>query len=247
MTPFSQLCDDFYLSAYLNTELELPHSRDTVLHYFEQISKKFPTMRNFYGRDPREFVLEEDKETGSYRWVTLETQRICSGYLNPPSLEACHPQHEMALDLAQPVFSVGALDCEALDVMFGFDFTYKGNHDDVVAEVFARDSRMDSLLGISGSKVVEFEPSITISLDEGCHTQARLSVLTRTNSYQLRTGQFGEEAISIYFTVRRYWGTESDPSFIESYRKQVEMGLELVHDHVIPNVVVPLSEVISTR
>ncbi len=26
------------------------------------------------------------------------------------------------------------LDCEALDVMYGFDFTYEGNHDEVVAE-----------------------------------------------------------------------------------------------------------------
>lgn len=247
MTPFSSLCDDFYFSAYLNTELELPHSRDTILHYFEQIVKKFPSMHNFYGRDPREYVLEEDKESGCYRWLTVESQRICSGYFNPPSLEVCHSQHELALELAQPIFSVGPLDCEALDVMFGFDFTYKGNHDDVVAEVFARESRLDSLLGMSGGKVVEFEPSITIALDENCHMQARLSVVTRTNSYQIRTGQFGEEAISIYFTVRRYWNSTGGASFVESYRKQVESGLEIVQEHVIPNVVVPLSEVISTR
>lgn len=247
MTPFSALCDDFYLSAYLNTELELPRSRDTVIHYFEQIAKKFPSMKNFYGREGSEFTLEEDKETGSYRWVSLEGQRICSGYLNPPSLEDCHPQHEMALQLAEPVFSVGSLDCEAIDVMFGFDFTYKGNHDEVVAEVFGRDSRMDSLLGIPGSRVCEFEPSITLALDDQCHMQARLSVVTRTNSYQVRTGQYGEEAISIYFTIRRYWNSTGDDRFIDSYHKQFELGMELVHEHVIPNAVVPISEVISTR
>ena len=30
--------------------------------------------------------------------------------------------------------TISLLDCEALDVMFGFDFHYDGNHDEVVAE-----------------------------------------------------------------------------------------------------------------
>lgn len=247
MNPLAALCDDFYLSCYLNTELELPRNRDTVLHFFQQISKAYPTMTNFYGRDPNEYVLEEDKEPGAYRWVTLETQRVATGFLNPPSLEACHPQHELVLDLAPPILSIDSLDCEALDVMFGFDFAYKGNHDDVVSEAFAPDSRFESLLNIGGSKAVEFEPSLTIALDEQCQTQARLSVVTRTNSYQVRTNQFGEDAISIYFTIRRYWGLGTDMKFGDSYRQQFEQGLDLVHEHVIPNFVVPLSEVISTR
>jgi hypothetical protein len=247
MNPFAAVCDDFYLTSYLNTELELPRSRDTVLHFFERISKAYPTMTNFYGREQAEFVLEEDKEPGSYRWVTLESMRVASGYLNPPTLEDCHPQTELVLDLAQPILSVGSLDCEALDVMFGFDFAYKGNHDDVVCEAFARDGRFESLLGIPGSKVVEFEPSITIALDEDCRTQARVSILTRTNSYQVRTNQFGEDAISVYFTVRRYWGLGSDVKFVDSYRRQFEQGMELLAEHVIPNIVVPLGEVISTR
>jgi hypothetical protein len=247
MNPFAAQCDDFYLTCYLNTELEMPRSRDTILHFFEQISKAYPSMTNFYGREANEYVLEEDKDLGSYRWVSLETQRAASGYLNPPTLEACHPQHELMLDLAQPILSVGSLDCEAIDVMFGFDFAFKGNHDDVVSEAFARDTRLDSFLNVPGGKVVEFEPSITIALDEQCKTQARLGVVTRTNSYQVRTGQYGEDVISIYFTVRRYWGMGSDGTFVASYRRQVEQGLELVHEHVVPNILVPLSEVISTR
>ena len=90
MNPLAALCDDFYLSCYLNTELELPRSRDTVLHFFEQIAKAYPTMTNFYIREANEHVLEEDKEQGHYRWMTLEAQRVASGYLNPPSLESCH-------------------------------------------------------------------------------------------------------------------------------------------------------------
>ena len=40
----------------------------------------------------------------------------------------------MVLDLAPPLLTISLLDCEALDVMYGFDFTYEGNHDEVVTE-----------------------------------------------------------------------------------------------------------------
>lgn len=247
MIPFASFCDDFYLYCHINTEMELPQSRDTVLHFFEQITKVFPSMTNFYGRDPNEFVLEEDKEHGSYRWMALESRRLGSGYLTPPQLEDCHSQHELMLELAPHFLSISPLDCEALDVMFGFDFSYKGNHDDLIGDVFGRDSRFESFLQLPDSRVVNFEPSFTVALGEQCRLQCRLSIATRTNSYQVRTGQFGEEPISIYFTVRQYWGIGTDMSFIDSYRRQCEIGQDLVGEHVIPNVVVPLSEAISSH
>ena len=43
--------DDFYVNVNLNTEMELPNSRDTVLHFFEQMKKAFPDLRNFYTRE----------------------------------------------------------------------------------------------------------------------------------------------------------------------------------------------------
>lgn len=247
MNPYASLCDDFYMYCYLNTELDLPKTRDTVLHFFEQISKKFPRMTNFYGRDPNEFVLEEAKESGSYRWISLENRRVASGYQNPPELEDCHSQHELMLDLAPHILSVNALDCEALDIVFGFDFAFRGNHDEVVAEAFARDTRFESMINIPNSKMVNFEPTLTVALDEQCRLQARLSVVTRTNSYQVRTNQFNEDAISIYFTIRQYWGFGAEMTFIDSYRKQYETAVDLVNGHIIPNVVVPLSEAISSR
>lgn len=247
MNPFSSMCDDFYLTCYLNTELELPQTRDTVLHFFEQVSKAYPAMTNFYGRESNEYVLEEDKEQGYYRWMTLESRRIASGYLNPPSLEDCHSQNELMLELAPPILSVSSLDCEAVDVMFGFDFTYKGNHDEVVCEAFAHESKFESLMNLPNSKVVNFEPTLTMALDEECRLQCRISVVTRTNSYQVRTGQFGEDAISIYFTVRQYWGMGTPMSFKESYRRQFEIGQDLVGNLVVPNFVVPLADAISSR
>ena len=38
---YNSLCDDFYIDMYVNTELDLPTARDTILTYFERIQKQF--------------------------------------------------------------------------------------------------------------------------------------------------------------------------------------------------------------
>ena len=58
MSHFDGLSDDFYVNTNLNTEMELPSARDSVLHFFERLQKQYPEMRNFYNRDRHEFVLE---------------------------------------------------------------------------------------------------------------------------------------------------------------------------------------------
>ena len=252
MNPFATHCDDFCISSHLNTELELPTGRDTVLHYFDRVRKSFPQMSNFAGRDPQEFVLEEDKDTGSYRWMTLEPRRLASGYLNPPDLESFHAQSELMLDLADPLLSVNPLDCEAIDVMFGFDFNCRGNHDEIVAqaltESLGEESWFAGLRDVPQAKVVDYQPTITIALDEDLRLQARLAVMTRTSSYQVRTEQYSEEPLSVYFTIRQYWGRGvGEGSFVDSYRHQFEIGQDMVNTYVLPNIVVPLSEVIGTR
>jgi len=100
MNPYSALADDFYVNMNLSTEMELPGSRETVLHFFEQMQKTYPEMRNFYSRDKNDFILEEDKDSGNYRWCTVESRRICSGQVNPESIEGAVAQHRRALDIA---------------------------------------------------------------------------------------------------------------------------------------------------
>ena len=60
----------------LSTEMDLAGSRETILHYAEQMQKKYPEMKNFYGRDKGDFVLEEDKDGGAYRWCSVEPRRV---------------------------------------------------------------------------------------------------------------------------------------------------------------------------
>jgi hypothetical protein len=247
MNPFNSLCDDFGVYVYLNTKLELPSGRETVLHFFDAVRKNFPQMTDFERRDNGDHVLEEDREQGHYRWVTLESRRLCSGYVNPPELEDADALHERVLEMAPYHLDFSPLDCEALDVLYSFDFTYGGNHDEVVAEALAVNTPMDQLIQIPGGKVINFEPSLMLSLDEGCRLQCRLSVETRTNAYQIRTGQFPEAPISVYFTIRQYWGRQPFKTFVESYHNQRRILNELVEAHVIPAVIKPLAQTIANK
>lgn len=247
MNPYSSLCDDFGVYVYLNTKMELPSGRETVLHFFDSLQKSFPQMTDFECRENGEYVLEEDREKGSYRWVTLENRRICSGYVNPPSLEDADTHHDRILELAPYHLDFSPLDCEAMDALFAFDFMFSGNHDEVVAEALGLNTTLENLMQLPGSRVINYEPSLMLALDESCRLQCRLSIETRTNAYQIRTGQFPEAPISVYFTVRQYWGRQPFKNFGDSYRNQRKICQELVDSHIIPAVVRPLAQTIANK
>ena len=247
MNIYSSLADDFYCNMNLNTEMLLPNARETVLGFFERVQKTYPSMRNFYTRESGDFVMEEDKDQGHQRWLSLEPRRVCSGYLNPPDLDDAMAQHLLVLQLVPYMLSVSPLDCEALDYMMGFDFTYNGNHDQLVAEVLGGHAATQSLLAVPGCRVLNCEPSITIALEDSCRLQARLMVETRTSAYQVRQGEYADDPISVYFTVRQYGSLDPEASFEETLRRLRRCCEELLDDYVIEHVLRPLAQAISTR
>ncbi|HZZ72570.1 MAG TPA: hypothetical protein VFE24_09970 [Pirellulales bacterium] len=247
MNRYSSFSDDFYVNMNLSTEMELPTNRETILHYFEQVRKKYPTMRNFYCRDKRDFVLEEDKDQGQYRWCTVEQRRVCSGQVNPPSVEAALEQHRMVLELAPFSLSVSPLDCEAMDLMFGFDFTYRGNHNQLVAEALGVSPAFERMLEIPGVTVINYEPSITIGLDEDCRVQCRVSVESRTNAYQIRTGEYPEEQLSVFVTARQYGSLGTDTTFLESLENLTKICQNVVENYAIEAVLQPLARTIAMK
>lgn len=247
MNRYGSLCDDFYVNMNLSTEMDLPSNRETVLHYFEQIQKKFPTMRNFYVRDKGDFVLEEDKDRGHYRWTTIEPRRMCSGQVNPDSIDAALEQHRLVLELAPPLLAVSPLDCEALDLLFGFDFTYRGNHNQLVAEALGVSPALERLLDVPGASVINYEPSLTLALDEDCRVQCRMSVETRTNAFQVRTGEFPEEQLSVYLTARQYGSLPSRLTFGEMLERLATICREMVDGYVVDQVLRPLARTIATK
>jgi len=108
-------------------------------------------------------------------------------------------------------------------------------------------SSLENLVQLPGHRVINYEPSLMLSLDEECRLQCRFSIETRTNAYQIRTGQFPEAPISVYFTVRQYWGRQPYKTFAESYANQRKICQELVDSHIIPGVVRPLAQTIAAK
>ncbi|REJ72623.1 MAG: hypothetical protein DWQ45_13780 [Planctomycetota bacterium] len=247
MIPYSTLSDDFFINVNLNTEMQLPSSRETVLDFFGRVQKSYPTMRNFYTRENGDFVLEEDKDQPHYRWACLEPRRICSGYVNPPSVEEAMEQHRLALELAPYMLSVSPLDCEALDYLVGFDFLYRGNHDELVAEALGVGTALEGLLDLPGARPLNYEPTLTVSLDESCRRQCRLMIETRTNAYQVRRNEFAEESISVYFTVRQYGSLSHDTSYPDALDELSQDAERLLNDHVVGEVLQPLAQAIATK
>jgi len=247
MNRYSSLCDDFYVNMNLSTEMDLPNNRETVLHFFERLQKSYPTMRNFYCRDRGDIVLEEDKDRGAYRWCTIESRRVCSGQVNPEDPNSALEQHRLVLELAPYSLSVSPLDCEALDLLYGFDFTYRGNHNQVVAEALGVPPAMERLLDIPGSTVINHEPSVTIALDEDCRLQCRVSIETRTNAYQVRTGDFPEEQLSVYVTARQYGSLGAEKTFSETLDRLSQVCQDILNNHVIEHVLRPLARTIAMK
>ena len=240
------LTDDFFVNLNLQTTLPLPRSRETVLQFYEAVQKHFPEMRSFYQRESGEYVLEGDRESGRYQWAELQSHQLSAGYFNPPSLEDAYRLHTWLLERCVYFLGVSGLDVEALDVMFGFNLDYRGNRDQIVAEALLSGSPLSSLVNDPSVRAVEAEPSMVVALDEQCHFQARLSLETRSSSYQVRTGQYEEEPISIYFTVRRYPSPSELIELKESFIHQSQSCEEIASRVIVPNVVQPILTAIAS-
>jgi hypothetical protein len=247
MHRYSSLSDDFYVNMNLSTEMDLPSNRESVLHFFESLQKNYPTMRNFYAREKGDFILEEDKEQGHYRWTTIEARRLCSGQVNPQNVDEALEQHRLVLELAPYMLSLSPIDCEAIDLLFGFDFTYRGNHNQLVAEALGLNPALERLLDVPGCSIVNYEPTITLALDDDCRMQCRLSIETRTNAYQIRTGEFPEEQLSVYVTARRYGGLGVDLTYVQVLDKMSRVCQEMVDNYVAESILHPLARAISAK
>jgi len=247
MNTYASLCDDFGISVYLQSKLDMPTNRETVLHFFEAMQKATPSMTEFEKRESGEYMLEEERDSGSYRWVSLDGRRLSMGFVNPPTLEEADEHCTRILEMAPYHFDLSHFQTESMDVLYYFDFLYQGNHDEVVAEALATGSPFEGLSQIPGGRVLNYQPSMMLALDDGCQLQGRMSVETRSTAYQVRTGNFIEAPISVYFTVRQFWGKQPFKTFADSYDNQRRLQDELVGQYLAPSVLTPLQKAISAK
>ncbi len=240
------VADDFYVNMDLETVLALPTNRETVLHFCEAITKQFPSMTTFYQRDGGEFVLESNRESGRYFWMEIHPKRLSAGAFNPQSLDAAYQLHRWLLDRSRYFLGIGGLDAEALNVSLGFNFDFKGNRDAIVADALYAGSPLSAVAAEGIGKCIECQPAMVIALDEGCYLQARLALETHCNNFQVRTGEYDPEPISVYFTVRGYPRPGVVMNLAESFDTQRDHCEQIVNRTILPQVLRPLAEAIAT-
>jgi hypothetical protein len=242
---FKSVADDFFVNLNLQTTLALPNGRDNVLHFFEAVQKEFPDMTGFYQRETGEHVLEGDRESGCYQWLELQAHSLSAGYFNPPDLEEAYRLHKWLLDRSVYFLGVSGLDVECLDLLFGFNLDYVGNRDAIVSQALLGNSPLAALLSEPAAQSIEFEPSLVVALDPECYLQARLSLETRSNSFQVRTGEYEDEPISVYFTARRYPRPGRLIHLLESFTRQSRLCEDWATRIVIPSVIQPIAAAIA--
>jgi len=244
---FNNLADDFFVNMNLQTTLALSSARETVLHFCEAVQKEFPLMTSFYQRESGEFVLEGDRDDGSYQWMEIQTHRFSAGYFNPPDVADAYKLHKWLLDRSLYYLGVSGLDVECLDVLFGFNLDFQGNRDAIVAQALLGGTPL-AVLALEGpGRTVECEPTFVVALDEECYLQARLAMETRSSSYQIRTGHYDDEPISVYLTVRQYPAPGQVINIKESFARQCEIGEDLAARIVVPQVIQPIAAAISAQ
>jgi hypothetical protein len=245
---YNMLCDDFYVDMYVNTELDLPNSKDTILSFFERVRKQFPSMGCFYRSANNEYSLEEDSSRGQYRWISLQTDRIGSGVVNPSSFETAYCQDRLVLELIPYMLSVVPLDISSLDLTLAMDFDYAGSHDEVIAEALLGQSAFSCLMDLPGARPVGCSPSVVISLSNDDRTQCRISIESKTNVCSTKKKeQVIDEAISLSFTIRQYPAPEEIFDSLKSFEHQCKLAEEIMAEKIVPNFVMPLTETIEQK
>ena len=245
MLAFDSLADDFYSNLTLATEMPLAGNRESILHYVEQLQKRFPDLEHFYARAKNDYIIEGNKDSGRYRWSSVEPRRVASGYVNPPTVEEAIEQHRDALDIAPYALSISPLDCESLDLLFGFDFTYRGDHNRLVTEALGLPPAFENLALSSHARFVNHEPSITLAIDEDCRVQCRIGVETRTTPDQLRTGEFSEEQLSVYVNTRRFGSISPKLGYAGTIDYLAKVSREILESYVVGSILEPLAKSIS--
>lgn len=245
-------CDELYISSRLFLKMDLPLERETVLHFFDRIRREFPGMRRFRRREDGALILDENgaEPRGSEprRWVRLEPGAVRFGYFAPPSPEAYRQFAGVLLDNAPHHLTLNDLDIEYIELVFGFDLEYSGNHDRLVAETLFADHPFSGfLLGDDAFRTIDCQPGFGISLNAACDTHAYLEIKSRTTTFEVRTSDFESQPLSVYLTIRRYWSATESGRLATAFGELADIGEELAIRRVIPTIVNPLALAIGSR
>lgn len=243
------VCDDFSVHCRLYLKLEVGSDRESVLHFFERVRREFPTVRRLRRRENSLALEEEASEGGGpRRWVRLDINSLRFGCTSANDVEDVRKFGEFILTQAPYHLTLSDLVYDHMEVTYGFDLRYRGNHDQLVAETLVGDHSANGFLfGEHVSQVIDAQPYFGVALTPACDLQAYVEIKSRTTTFEVRSGSFEGEPISVFLVIRKYWGVEaqSDPGAI--LHKLFEVADELATDKVVPQVVNPLAAAIASR
>lgn len=248
MDPMRTFCDEFYVTSRLYLRLDLEPSRETILHFFERVRREFPLMSKMRRQDDGAVVLE-DADTGgdSRRYVRLDSDGLRFGTHNPEDLDEIAALADCVLAQAPSHLTITDLDVDHLEIVFGFDLDYRGNHDELVAEALFSENPVFSNLAGSELQVVDCQPFWGVSLTPDCETQAYVEVKSRTSTFEVRTGEYERAPLTVYTTARRYWGLGPRAGLVDIHGELLSACGQFAAERVIPHIVQPLAQAIASR
>jgi len=141
-TSLGARCDEFFTNCRLFFKMDLSLQRETVLHFFERVRREYPELRHFRRREVDNLILEEknpnSRDTESRRWIRLDDRSMRFGHFDPPSREDVRRYANFLLYQAPFHLTINDLDMDRMEVLYGFDLEYAGNHDQLVADTSDR-------------------------------------------------------------------------------------------------------------
>lgn len=247
-TGFGSFCDDFFVEMCVNTQLDLPTQRETVLAFFERIQKQYPQMNHLARRETGELSLEHEQEGQRDQWVSLEIDRVCVGWAEPEDLHQAYRFQANILELLPYMLGISVLDIESLDIAYSMDFDYQGNHDEVIADALLGNSSFSTLLEFPNARTLNFSPSMIVGLSDDNRLQARVAIETRSDNFESRNDKFKtDEPISLYFTVRRYPLANQGWDAVKAFFEQCKLAETIMFEKIIPHFVQPINNAIAQR
>ena len=244
------VCNDFYVNSRLFLKLDMALERETVLHFFDRLRRQYPSLAKLRRREDGCVLLEEadgDKRS-SHRWIRLDPRSLRFGHYAPQDTDQVRQFGDLIFTQAPYHLSFSEIDFDHLELVYGFDLEYRGNHDQLVAETFwGKQSGTGFLFCQEAAHIIDAQPYFGIALSPQCDVQAYVEVKSRTTTYEVRSGSYENQPISVLFTMRKYWGVEQSASLVEALGTLFDTADELAAETIVPTFVNPLAAAIASR
>ncbi len=240
------VCDELFVHSRLYLKLELEPTRETAVQYFDQVRRAFPHLGHLRRRDDGGYVLEEEGTAAQRRSLRLERSALKFTMANPPDARAVLTFADRVLTPAPTFLTLSELDYDYMEVQFGFDLEYRGNHDQLVAETLLKDSPMLAALAEDAEHIIDCQPFFGLTISADCQTQVFVEVKGRTTTFEVRSGEYEASALSVHVTARRYRGAEDSFDILNVHRDLLRLCERFARDRVIPHVVQPLAAAIAS-